>query len=481
MDIDNIPVDTTLRTTEPSHLEHTYSTILSLKMGKRGLHASEGQPQRKRSRHSSDSGGKSTVFVGNLSFSTSWQDLKDHMRRAGNVDSANILKTPAGKSKGCALVDYQNSREAQRAVRELSGSLLNGNRIDVREDQPLAQQRSSSVASRERDNMATGSIHTTNSSATSIYVGNLSYDCTWQNLKDEFRRFGQVEHASIAQFPNSGRSKGYGLVRMAHRRNAETAIRQLDGITIQGRAWHVRFDRVETETGAGDSDSDQVSASLFVGNLSFDCSWQELKDYFRKCGPVAHVEIPEGQNGRKKGYGIVTFQNASDAARAIRQLDGQVFQDRPLQVREDRQHKAPAAGAYQKCSDSSSSTVFVKNLSLETTSSNLKKHFAKIGTVKHAEVMLRDGGTKSKGWGLVQFANPTQAEQAIRELNGVALHGHVLEVRLDTKGGAASGGSDKPKRRQQQQQQQQKKQEEKSEGEDYDFKIALETALKSSR
>ena len=46
----------------------------------------------------------SRVFVGNLSFKTTWQGLKDHMREAGDVIRADIFSDPTGRSKGCGYV-----------------------------------------------------------------------------------------------------------------------------------------------------------------------------------------------------------------------------------------------------------------------------------------------------------------------------------------------------------------------------------------
>jgi hypothetical protein len=47
-------------------------------------------------------GGKGCrIFVGNLSYSTTWQNLKDHMRKAGNVKFADVFMDQRGKSKGC--------------------------------------------------------------------------------------------------------------------------------------------------------------------------------------------------------------------------------------------------------------------------------------------------------------------------------------------------------------------------------------------
>jgi len=74
---------------------------------------------------------------------------------------------------------------------------------------------------------------------------------------------------------------------------------------------------------------------LFVGNLSFDTSWRELKDHFRQCGEVDRVEVIEGPGGRKKGFGTVRFMNEKDATNAIERLDGVELQGRELKVRID--------------------------------------------------------------------------------------------------------------------------------------------------
>ena len=62
---------------------------------------------------------------------------------------------------------------------------------------------------------------------------------------------------------------------------------------------------------------------LHVSNLSFDVTWQELKDLFRSVGgPVLRADIAQGPDGRSKGHGNVLFQNEGDAAKAMRTLDG---------------------------------------------------------------------------------------------------------------------------------------------------------------
>ena len=79
------------------------------------------------------------VYVGNLSWDCKWQDLKDHMRSVGEVLHADVLIGPDGKSKGCALVEYQSVAEAKRAIEELTDTEIFGRKIFVREDRVSAR------------------------------------------------------------------------------------------------------------------------------------------------------------------------------------------------------------------------------------------------------------------------------------------------------------------------------------------------------
>ena len=68
-----------------------------------------------------------------------------------------------------------------------------------------------------------------------IYVGNLSFQMTDQDLKDEFEKFGKVDRAVIVMDKATRRSKGFGFVEMPNAEEAETAIKRLDGSSVKGR------------------------------------------------------------------------------------------------------------------------------------------------------------------------------------------------------------------------------------------------------
>ena len=84
-----------------------------------------------------------------------------------------------------------------------------------------------------------------------IYVGNLSYEVTEQELQRAFEAFGQVESANIIKDKFSGRSKGFGFVEMPRKAEAQSAINDLNGKELKGRTLNVNEARPRSESRGG--------------------------------------------------------------------------------------------------------------------------------------------------------------------------------------------------------------------------------------
>ena len=67
-----------------------------------------------------------------------------------------------------------------------------------------------------------------------IYVGNLSYGMSEDELRDAFGAFGEVSTVKILMDRETGRSRGFGFVEMPNKSEAETAIAQLNGKDVGG-------------------------------------------------------------------------------------------------------------------------------------------------------------------------------------------------------------------------------------------------------
>lgn len=89
--------------------------------------------------------------------------------------------------------------------------------------------------------------------AKKLYVGNLSYSTTEDDLKDVFSKIGEVLSVKVITDAATGRSKGFGFVEMASDEDAEKAIASLNGSTLMDRTLTVNEARPQQERGRGGS------------------------------------------------------------------------------------------------------------------------------------------------------------------------------------------------------------------------------------
>ncbi len=86
-----------------------------------------------------------------------------------------------------------------------------------------------------------------------IYVGNLSYDVTEEELRQEFVAFGEVTSVNIITDKYSGRPKGFGFVEMASVSEGQAAITALNGKTLKDRTLNVNAARPRSDDRGGGS------------------------------------------------------------------------------------------------------------------------------------------------------------------------------------------------------------------------------------
>ncbi|KAF9111983.1 hypothetical protein BGX27_004164 [Mortierella sp. AM989] len=205
-----------------------------------------------------------------------------------------------------------------------------------------------------------------------VYVGNLSYDVKWTDLKDFMREIGPVAHADVL-LSSDGRSKGCGVVEFHNAEDAKEAIRKLNDIVLMGRPVFVREDR-ESDARIGFSggrgsglpsrhgghgghsghighighsghsgSSDSGTRQIYIANLPYSVNWKDLKDMFRRAGPVDRADVFMTNDGRSKGSGTVSFDRPTDVSRAVSMFNGFEWHGRRIEVREDK-YGPPAGG-----------------------------------------------------------------------------------------------------------------------------------------
>ncbi|KAL4458907.1 hypothetical protein ABPG75_013772 [Micractinium tetrahymenae] len=313
-----------------------------------------------------------------------------------------------------------------------------------------------------------------------IFVGNLSWQTSWQDLKDHFSTVGRVRFADVLREAGPGsRSKGCGIIEFESPDEAAAAIQQLNDSELGGRKIWIREDREDFELrgdsayrsgragsrirsrsprraqrGGGGYSGEAVTVGrrVFVGNLSFDTTWQELKDHFKQAGRVAHADILADAEGRSRGAGIVEFDHPADALRAISMLSNSTLGGRTINVREDREdpavpHGGPpprygsgppppryggggGGGGGGGSSAAPGTQIVVHGLPYRMSWQELKDLCRPAGAVVRADIVTNPDGS-SKGWGVAAFATPSDAQAAIQLLNGTELEGRTVSAKID--------------------------------------------------
>jgi cold-inducible RNA-binding protein len=88
-----------------------------------------------------------------------------------------------------------------------------------------------------------------------------------------------------------------------------------------------------------------MAAKLFVGNLSFQATEEDLRELFAQAGTVETVRIITDQfTGRPRGFGFVEMATKEEATKAVEMLNGRLFRDRNLVVDEARPQPQRGAG-----------------------------------------------------------------------------------------------------------------------------------------
>ncbi len=84
-----------------------------------------------------------------------------------------------------------------------------------------------------------------------IFVGNLNFNTSEDDLRQMFAAYGQVDRVSIMTDRDTGRSRGFGFVEMSNAEEGEKAIAALNGQEVGGRTLNINEARPKTERGGG--------------------------------------------------------------------------------------------------------------------------------------------------------------------------------------------------------------------------------------
>lgn len=149
-----------------------------------------------------------------------------------------------------------------------------------------------------------------------IHVEGLPFDWTEDDLRKQFESCGDIEAVRMPTWNDSGRSKGYGFVTFADSTSVEEALK-LHKTEVDGRWLNVALAAGSSESRKGNNKFQSFSSSpeedcktLFVKNLPYDVTEDQIGDTFSSYGKIESVRIATDQ-GRVKGFCFIEFEDSN--------------------------------------------------------------------------------------------------------------------------------------------------------------------------
>ncbi|XP_051000488.1 myelin expression factor 2 isoform X4 [Acomys russatus] len=266
-------------------------------------------------------------------------------------------KPPRSSANGVKMENDESVKEEKSDLKEKSTGNKKANRFH-----PYSKDKNSGMGEKKGPNR------------NRVFISNIPYDMKWQAIKDLMReKVGEVTYVELFK-DAEGKSRGCGVVEFKDEEFVKKALETMNKYDLSGRPLNIKEDpdgenarRALQRTGTsfqGSHASDvgsglvnlppsilnnpnippevisnlqagRLGSTIFVANLDFKVGWKKLKEVFSIAGAVKRADIKEDKDGKSRGMGTVTFEQAIEAVQAISMFNGQFLFDRPMHVKMD--------------------------------------------------------------------------------------------------------------------------------------------------
>jgi len=393
------------------------------------------------------------LYVGNLDFGTSEDDLKTYLEQYGDIEDVNILKhQDTGRSKGFGFITFVNSSGVDN-VQMCRPHLLQGKTLDTKRALPKGDNNS-------QDDIRVKKIFIGGPEDEKQLGGHtgLSEDIQDDDLNNYFSQYGVVVKIDQLRWNDSGKKRGYGYIEFDDEDSVDKVcligIHEVLGVRLEvkkaveknsGQRSNVStYVQKDTDSrGAKRSRKEQVDPEskvmrkIFIGNLNLSTTEEKLKEYFEQFGSTELVQLPlHMDSGKSRGFAFITFEKASsvDSCQASRphKLDGSFIETTRATPKQDlgnpeaeaKVKKIYIGGANEERVSGHS------GLTEDISDTDLEDYFGQFGVVTKVDQKVWEDTQKKRGYGYIEFDDEDTVDKIV--LLGV----HVVKgVRLEAKKG----------------------------------------------
>jgi len=248
----------------------------------------------------------------------------------------------------------------------------------------------------------------------SLYVGDLLPEVTEHMLFEIFQSVGPVSSVKVCRDKDTSLSLGYGYVNFHSVADAERALDTMNFTTIRGKACRIMW--IEKDK----SVRDKGVGNIFIKNLDVSIDHKTLYDTFSMFGNIKSCKVATDSEGNSLGYGFVHYVDPASAKAAIEKINGMVIAEKKVEVVPYKPRSERDNGEELQFTN-----VFVKNFPVEIEDADLEKMCSEFGEIVSIAIPKNPDGTK-KGFLFCNYANHTEAANAIEKLDGKDLQGSLI-------------------------------------------------------
>jgi RNA recognition motif-containing protein/exosome complex RNA-binding protein Csl4 len=171
-----------------------------------------------------------------------------------------------------------------------------------------------------------------------LFIGGLPREIGTDQLREMFVKFGDMTDCVVPTDDNSV-NRGFGFVTYSDKSEADAAISELDGHRINGRRIGVRDADSDDKKGKREKRKDPEGAKLYIGNLPFKATEEQLRKVFHGVATVTGLTIVTDNSGKPKGFAFAFVKEADKAAEIVKAVNGAELLGRKIRVDVAQQKK----------------------------------------------------------------------------------------------------------------------------------------------
>ncbi|TPX72871.1 hypothetical protein SpCBS45565_g00065 [Spizellomyces sp. 'palustris'] len=356
-----------------------------------------------------------TILISGLGADINQKQIYKKARKFGDIKEVifPVLKGDVSVP-GQALVVYSSGKDAENAIKHLDEHQFKGQKIqakNVTEEQKEAK--------RAR-----------------LIVRNLPWQCSVEHLRKVFGKHGNIVECSVPQDEN-GKARGFGFVQFATPGEAEKATEAINGTEIMKRTvavdWALpkaQYDRVVQEEEVGDEedieqddqdeeDYDDAEASVYIDTEGRE----EEPEGGQNQSENDDGEEDEDADGSRNESGDESASDDIEVSFDDRESDVENdLQEQPVPKRRDFTSKGLGANVTESC------TLFIRNLSFDTSEEELSAALSTFGTLRYARITVDKSTGRSRGTGFVCYKRQEDAAECLAAYDKASKTAALLEA-----------------------------------------------------